>query len=141
MHHQKLVFAICLAILAAGCSGGDGPATYPVAGTVTFDGQPIKEGDILFVSDNPAFGPDAGKITDGRFSLMAKEGKMRVKITAVRELPGPAKKGAMGEEIKPSEQFIPPCYNDKTTLTVNVPLADGKEIEFALASATSKKNR
>lgn len=141
MHLQKLGFVVCLAILASGCGGDDGPAMHPVAGTVTFDGQPVKDGDILFVSDNPAFGPDAAKIKDGKFSLMAKEGKAKVKILAVRDLPGPKKKGAMGEEVQPTEQFIPPCYNDKTTLTANVPLTDAKEIEFLLTNATAKKSK
>lgn len=139
MTPTKFCLVACVAMLLSGCGGDDGPAMSPVMGTVTFDGQPVKDGDILFVSDNPAFGSDAGKIVDGKFSLMAKHGKVKIKIMASRELAGPAKKGAMGEELKPTEQFIPPCYNDSTNLTADVPVKDPKGLELLLTSSGAKK--
>ena len=35
-------------VLAVGCGGGDGLDRYPIAGTVTFQGQPVASGAIFF---------------------------------------------------------------------------------------------
>ncbi len=50
-------------VLLAGC-GSDGPALGTVEGTVTYDGQPLEQGTIVF---HPAKGrPAHGKIENGR---------------------------------------------------------------------------
>src|SRR5207253_625702 len=63
----------CLVILAglslAGCSHQ--PRLYDVSGSVTFDGQPIPEGDLLFITPDGTRGPDPAKITDGKYELKA----------------------------------------------------------------------
>ena len=57
-----------LALLTlAGCSGG--PKRYPVTGTVTVDGVPLVEGDIVFVPEDKTQGAEPGKIKDGKFEL------------------------------------------------------------------------
>src|SRR5207248_8852791 len=99
----------------AGC-GDSGPKMYPVSGTVTFDDQPIPEGDIVFLPEEKQFGPDAGKIKDGKYAFRAKGGKKKVQIQASRLIPG--KKGPMGEPAR--EDYIPPRYNTKTELTADV---------------------
>lgn len=135
----SLLLLISLLVVLAGCGGDNGPKLFRISGTVTFDGQPVKDGDILFVFEDSKLGPDAGKIVDGKFSLMAKAGKTKVKITAARELAGKPIKGAMGENLKPSEQFIPACYNDATQLTAEIPANGPNGIEFLLTSGKEKK--
>lgn len=51
-------FGLALSILVCGCSGSDGPARYPVRGTVTYGGNPVPAGQI-------AFEPDAAKGNNG----------------------------------------------------------------------------
>jgi hypothetical protein len=57
----RLAFQIgglACALLASGCGGSQGPPTYRVSGAVTFDGQPIPQGMIVF-------SPDLAKQNDG----------------------------------------------------------------------------
>lgn len=56
--HRHLLFLIVLGILA-GCGG---PKTFPVEGTVTFDGKPVPKGMVTF-------SPDTEKGNDGRPSV------------------------------------------------------------------------
>jgi hypothetical protein len=39
-------------LLCTGCGGDDGPPRYGVSGTVTFQGQPVPAGVVLFTPDN-----------------------------------------------------------------------------------------
>src|SRR5262245_61214826 len=82
--------------LAFGC--GTEPKSYRVKGTVTYNEQPVPEGDIHFLSVDGRWGAEAGKIKDGRYELMAKAGIKRVEITASRARPGGAR-GAGGEPV------------------------------------------
>ena len=108
---RALVLAASAVLAAAGCAG---PTHHPVAGRVTFDRAELPDGEIQFVHENPAFGPEAGPIVNGRFELKVRHGKNAVKITAARSI---GKKG--GFEF--SENYIPARYNDSTELTADVP--------------------
>jgi hypothetical protein len=127
-----LLFGCCLlvVVLLPGCSTG--PRTYKVSGTVTFDGKPLPDGDILFISLDKATGPVAAKIRDGRFELKAREGKKRVEVSAARILPGSKVRGAGGEPV--AEEYLPESYNNKSTLTAAVAARDDNNFEFKLDS-------
>jgi len=115
-------------LAAVGC-GSSGPNVYEVTGTVTFDNDPLPEGDITFFPEEKDVGPDAGKIKEGQYRVKVKGGKKKVQIRATRPVPG--KKGPMGEQA--IEDYIPARYNDKTELTADV--GDGKtEHSFTLKS-------
>ncbi len=104
-----------LLLTLAGC-GESGPKKYPVSGTVTFDGQELPEGDIIFFPESKAVGPEATKIKDGKYSLKVHQGNNRVEIRATRPVPG--KKGPMGEQA--IEDYIPDKFNNKSTLAADV---------------------
>ena len=93
-------------LAVSGCSKG----LHEVTGTVKFDGKPVPEGDIIFIPDDKAQGPEAGKIKDGKYTVHAKPGPSHVKITANREVPG--EKGPMGEPKR--EDYVPKKYNEET---------------------------
>ena len=79
MRHPINLTQICLlAVLAAGC-GPSGPKTYPVSGTVTFNGEAVRKGHIVFSPVDGSTAPDAGEILNGEFHLQAKAGKKRAK--------------------------------------------------------------
>lgn len=111
-----LAFVLLLAILVTGC-GPKGPQRYPIQGTVTYNGQPLVEGDIVLMPP-PGEVDDANKIKDGKFAFAALPGKKKVKITANRS-EGPADP-QMG--VAPRRQYIPERYSsaDKTELTLTV---------------------
>lgn len=106
---------VCLLGLFVGC-GESGPKKYDVSGTIKMDGKEVTEGEIVFESDNPSFGPEGGPIKDGKYTAKAHEGNNKVQIRATRVVPG--KKGPLGEDWV--EQYIPENYNEKTTLSVVV---------------------
>lgn len=124
-------FMVCTVMMLClfGC-GPKAPPTYPVSGTVTFDGKPVDIGDIIFVPENRALGPDSGKINGGKFTTRTKAGKCRVEISALNI--GPDTKYASGSPI--ASNYIPDCYNIESTLTVEV-VADGNNVfDFQLHS-------
>ena len=131
MREAFLLAALTGLLLPAGGCGPSTEPTYPVSGKVFFDAQPLPEGDILFVPVSGSYGPEPGKIQQGRFEFRARAGRKRVEIRASRIIPGGAK-GAMGEPV--AEDYLPECYNNETTLTREV-TADGEnQFEFKLHS-------
>ena len=123
MKHRISLAQICLlAVLAAGCSPS-GPKTYPVSGTVTFNGQAVQKGHIVFSPLDGSTAPDAGEILNGEFSLRAQAGKKRVEIDADREV------GKMDPVMHtiPRESYIPEKYNTQSILEKEVvPDGDNK---------------
>jgi hypothetical protein len=122
------------ALLLTGC-GPQGPKVYPVKGTVTYNSQPLPEGDIVFSPTSPGEVEDYGKIKDGKFEFAARAGEKRVKITANRA-DGPIDP-QMG--VAPRRQYIPEKYSsaEKTELSATVheiaqPAGGKNEFKFDL---------
>jgi hypothetical protein len=96
---------------------------------VTFDGQPLPEGDILFHAAGNDVASDAGKIQNGQFKFRAKAGPKRVEILAAREVPG-----SMNPVMGPlRENYIPAQYNTATTLTADVKEKGPNQFDYPLS--------
>lgn len=127
-----------LAALAVGLIGGlgcgSGSSLAKVSGKVTYNGEPVKEGRILFRNTEGDQKAYSGAITDGTYQLECEPGKMRVEVTASRIIPGKFKKGENGEPepVPVGEMYIPAKYNSNSTLTAEVS-GSPKEIPFDLA--------
>ena len=127
-HFELVAVALLLAMLV-GCQD-DGPATYPVAGSVTFAGQPVADGEIIFRAADGAQGSWAAKITAGEYSLKSTAGAKRVEISARRQIEtAPA---ASGEGSINFQMYIPAKYNEKSQLTAAVTPAGPNTFDFAL---------
>ena len=112
---------LCLSVVVlAGC-GSSGPETCTVTGTVTWNGSPLAQGNILFTSEDGKGLPDPGVIKEGKYRLEVKPGKKKVEIHADREVGEPDP--VMG--ARPRRSFIPAEYNTNTKLTAKV-APDGK---------------
>ena len=101
-----------------------------VAGTVTWNGNPIPAGMIILQPTEPSQAPVGGKIEAGTFLLHSKPGKMRVQVEAVRFTTqrDPQTGTFLGE------MYIPARYNRETELEANI-TRDGKNsFEFALTN-------
>lgn len=116
---------ILILLFAVGC-GGSGPGMR-VWGTVTYQGQPIQEGQIVFTPIEGTPGPSTGgPIKNGQYEIPQHmgpyaKGVYRVEITAM----GPEKTyspNASGEGpfYTVREQIIPPIYNQRSTLRVTI---------------------
>ncbi len=126
MHHRLLLLGWTgLVVAVAGCSSSGTPLRQ-VTGKVTWNGNPLPAGDIVFIPEDKSFGAEAGKIKDGQYSLQARSGKNRVEIRASRPVPGKFRPSAAGDgKMQPViEDYIPPEYNTGSTLTAEV--ASGK---------------
>lgn len=123
---------VALTLSMVGCgSGEEGPAKYKVWGTVSFNGENVKEGLITFTPVEGGKGPEAGPIKDGKYSFRAKGGKQKVSITASREVPGKTESDFKGGTVPVREAYIPEKYNNNTELVVEVKKG-GSEHDFKL---------
>jgi hypothetical protein len=104
-------------LLLTGC--GDGRRT--VEGTVTFDGQPLAKGTILFVKTDGELVREGGVITDGAFHCVLPDGNYKIEINAQR-VSGKITAEFMGkmEELDKTEEMIPERYNAATELTAQI---------------------
>ena len=124
--------ALVIAAAAAGCSGS-GPAT--VEGTVTLNGEPLKEGVVTFVPADPTASGTAGApIKDGKFRAEVPRGEMRVQISAPKVV---GKRKAYDTPDSPVvdivDELIPARYNVQTQLKVTV-TSSGQKETFELTS-------
>jgi hypothetical protein len=111
-----------------GC-GNNRPVMYQVTGSVTFDGRPVENGEIIFVSAEGA-APDAGRIDGGIYDLLVKPGKKRVEIRASRPVVG-GKPNPMGPVYK---DYIPEKFNARSTLVADIEPNDANHFDFELKS-------
>lgn len=120
------LMAFLLGVAAIGCSKGAADRTI-VSGAVTYQGQPVAAGRILFLptAGDGAFSCGA-EIADGRYEASAKggvpAGTFAVKIFAYRDSSSPASKAeVVGVSTdQPQEQYLPAKYNEKSELTLTV---------------------
>ncbi|MEX1039410.1 MAG: carboxypeptidase-like regulatory domain-containing protein [Pirellulaceae bacterium] len=121
-----LLLAAC--VLASGCNGSAGEGLASVEGTVTLDGQPLPNAQVIF---QPAAGRPSTAITDaeGKYQLQytmdqagAEVGSHAVKVTTAIDQP---------DDTRASEQ-VPKKYNLESELVEEV--EPGKNtIDFELS--------
>ena len=68
---------VCLALVLAGCGPGNGLTMGRVSGVVTYNGEPVAFGEVLFVPDSEKGNsgvPSMGRIgEDGRYTMSTQE--------------------------------------------------------------------
>jgi hypothetical protein len=112
--------AVVAGLFVCGCQKG--PAIGTVRGEVTFNGQPLKDGRILFTPIDGQGQTGGATITDGKFTASMPVAKMKVAINANRVI---GKKPVYeGDPKSPLmdvvEELIPPRYNVNTELETDV---------------------
>jgi hypothetical protein len=114
---------ILLSLLAlpwlVGCSGASTLGT--VNGTVTLDGQPLKEGDVRFVPVDGKSQTASAKVVGGKFTAAVPVGEMRVEFSAPKVI-GRHKMydtpdSPMVEDIG---ELLPDRYNVRSELKITV---------------------
>jgi hypothetical protein len=141
----KICLGILVSLLLLACSGcGDGKVI--VRGMVAVDGQPIDEGSISLEPADGQGPTTGGIIKAGKYELMgnaaAVPGEKIVRIVGLRQtgkmIPAgpPAPKGSMIAELI---QCVPPQYNDKSQLRIEVVAGKANTHDFQLDSKTPAK--
>lgn len=122
------------ALLLVGCQAKSGPDTYPVSGTVTYQGKAVKQGQILFVPDATQVGggPTSGcEIIDGNFVGKSTAGAKRVEIYGSWET-GKTIKMDDGTGEVPQQASIPSKYNEGSKLEVELKPETNDNLKFEL---------
>ena len=125
------------AVLLGGCGQQSGLQKVPLTGGVTFDGDPIPNGEVLFYPIEGTQGSvSGGPIKDGRYFAQGRGGVPlgvhRVEIRAFRA-PTKAYTGAVAVEGGPAEQYLPPKFNIDSSLRAEVE-SSTSTIDFNLTS-------
>jgi hypothetical protein len=132
MRPMRTRLLVCLVLMPAsaasifsGCGGAqDELPRQTVAGTVKFQGGPLKSGLIQFQPSSAGASMAGGAgIVDGQYSISRAEGLVpgsyQVSITSAAAAASPA--GALpGDSPPPAREPIPVKYNARTTLKAEV---------------------
>lgn len=128
-----------IVVLCAGCGNGDGRVS--VTGEVTFDGQPLEDGNITFGGAQGAAG--AGKIVNGKFSLDesgdesgVQPGSYDVLISSWFE-----ERGSVREDgsFAPGKTRIPLSYIDPQKSGLKAEVKSGEKNHFKFELKSDKK--
>lgn len=132
----RLLLCIILLSTLLGCGRSE---RMSIGGTVTLDGQPLKEGSIRFGPLPGTTGPTAGaEIVNGKFAIRPSGGPFaggfRVQITAVgatgRKVFDPRSNATIDEYT----QILPAQYNSRSQLHAEVTAGGPNRFDFALTS-------
>ena len=117
---QKLAYCIAAALSLALIGCGDSKSS--VSGTVTFDGEPVKNGSITFVKSEGELLREGAVIRDGTFQASLPPGEYRVELNAQKVVSTRKQKGFDGKDevVEVTEELFPERYNTKTTLTTKI---------------------
>lgn len=109
-------------LAAAGCSQNDGPQTYPVSGTVTYEGKPLKEGQIAFIPDTTKVNvgpPYSCKVVDGKFSGKSTPGIKKIEVYGSWET-GEMMQMDDGSGQTPVRKAIPSKFNELSEIEIEL---------------------
>lgn len=133
-HRGMALLLVSLTVLPSGCDNGEG--YQAVSGSVTFQGEPLKEGTIQFFTTGERPAPYAGAaISQGKYKVPKdhglKPGKYLVTISSTEKVAN-TKKG--GSSLNPflARERIPSKYNTKSTLGVEVRVGERGQFDFDL---------
>lgn len=115
----------------AGC-GGDG--LTDVTGTVTIDGAPLAEGDIVMEAEDKSSAPQGATIANGQFKMRIGPGKKIVRINASEG------DGVVDPLMKTEgrRSIIPPEFNTSSTLKAEIKAGTNPPLTFDVKKATAK---
>lgn len=127
---------LALAVLTVGCSKG--PPMGQVTGTVTVDGTPAKSGAIGFFPVDGNSVTTGAAIKDGKYTAEVPVGKVKVEINVTKVVGEKKLYDTPDSKVMPvTAQILPPRYNDRTTLELDVqPGKNEKNYELTTTAGT-----
>jgi hypothetical protein len=115
--------AVCL-LAVAGCTKQPTNGRQPVSGKVTLKGAPLDSGSIQFLAPDTGGALSGGVISNGEYSIPARQGlpvgKYKVVISAAAPGAAAPAEEMPGEAGPEAEERIPPEYNVNSDITVEV---------------------
>lgn len=118
-------------LIGVGCGGPTGPETYPLTGTVNFNGKPVPVGTVTLSPDsskgNEGPGASAG-IKDGAFATEDGRGHVGgayvIRVTGFDGIPVEGGEGTMdntGTELFPVYEMTVDLPKSEHNLVIDVP--------------------
>lgn len=134
MTRLSSIIALTIIPLVSGCNSTvDGNGFFEIDGTVTWNGEPLDNGWIIFRAKDETSRNVSSPIKDGGFSVKIQEGEKIVEVTAEREVSGKFTRGASGEEVPAKESYIPAKYNTNSELKVDIAYPPSETLIFKLS--------
>jgi len=134
-HGRVVLIAATILTTAVGCGPRPSlklPPVYPVSGSVRIDGKPLARGRILMEGENDAaagLAPVEVAIENGSYELLARAGKMRVRITAPEEFGDPDETG-----LRATRETVAAAFNSESALLAEVTSAGSNRFDFDVKS-------
>lgn len=132
----QLLPAVLLAavLVLTGCGPSGEAGTYPVSGTVTYQGKPLESGYIAFIPDTSQLGAGKAyscKIEQGKFTGVAAPGTKTVQIHGSWETD---QMMAMddGSGMVPKRASLPAKFNEKSQIQVELKEEPNENLTFDL---------
>ncbi|MCC6510835.1 MAG: hypothetical protein IT423_17155 [Pirellulaceae bacterium] len=134
---SRLMILCSLVCFYSGC-GPSNPETFPVKGKVTYNGQAVKNGIIMFTPEGEGNAANGSLEADGTYQMTtfvandgARSGKYKVSIQV---FPGADEGGGLpGQEFAGKKPPIPPKYGQATTSGLTAEVKDVENtIDFTL---------
>jgi hypothetical protein len=124
----------CVAFAGCGSSELKGRPTIDVSGSVTLDGSPLAEGEVILVNV-PEGVREVFAVKGGNFAGKASPGSRRVEVCAYKEqAPNKDATDMYGADAKPSmANYLPAKYNTESTLTADIK-EGGAPLKFEVTS-------
>jgi hypothetical protein len=115
-----------------GCSDSGEPARTDVIGDVTYKGEPVTDGEVIFVPDEGSNAtPGAAMIVDGKYEMKGNGGLMagryRVEFRAYQPSATTEEPGSPGNPLgsNPRDQILPERFQAKSTEVLEVTASQG----------------
>lgn len=149
---KRIIVIAAIALLAAGCGGGEDewaakrPETVPASGTLTFNGKGVEGATVILAPESPVggevYGASAVTESGGSFEFSAfppetgaVPGKYKVGVTKVESQQAAAPAGAHSDtSLPPPRNLLPELFADpqKSGITLEIPVEGKTDIKIDL---------
>jgi hypothetical protein len=124
---SSAIFPVLLLVLLSGCGGG-GPQVAPVSGTVTLDGKPLPNAEVMFVPVGGGRPSTARTVDGGRYELLFKRGQSGAIV-------GPhSVRIWVSHEVVRNPPKIPARYDSQSELRREVKAGEDNVFDFNVES-------
>lgn len=124
------VVVLSLAISLVGCSSSDDkPPRYPAKGTVTYESEPVNEGNVMFVNDRgDVTGAEIGAGGNFELELGLEAGTYKVYVVppSAQMGAGPSDPSNLPEGQADAHENIPQKYRSVGTSGLTVEVTEGE---------------
>lgn len=133
-HPRVLPIAIgCFGIALAGCN--QKTEQFEVRGQVSYEGEPVAEGKILFMPNDESRPQAIARIIDGEYATASPGGvfvgEYKVQVFGYRGTGKVQDLGALFGKQEQQVQYLPAKFNRETELTVDIS-SETREYNFEL---------